>query len=227
MGILSRCRDILDSNVNALLDKVEDPAKLVDQYLINAKRDLAECKKETAGVMAAEKQAQRAYEDCKNDIDKYMNAARNAVKAGNNDDARRLLESKQRLEAQLPQLEKNYQAAAKSSADIRDVYNKLVSDINDLEARKNTVKGTVAVAKAQEAINRAGKHSSYGAAASEGMSRLEAKANDRLDRASAAAELDAADSSDADLLNRYSSGGTSAVDDELAALMAEVNGNQE
>ena len=51
-GIFERLGDILSANINAMLDKAEDPGKMVDQYLRNAKEDLAEVRKNTAGVMA-------------------------------------------------------------------------------------------------------------------------------------------------------------------------------
>ena len=54
MGILSRFGDIMSSNVNAILDKMEDPAKMIDQMLLNMNKDLAQVKVETAGVMAEE-----------------------------------------------------------------------------------------------------------------------------------------------------------------------------
>lgn len=222
MSILKRFSDIMRSNVNALLDKAEDPAKMVDQYLLDARKDLAECKEETAGIMAAEKQAKRALEDCEADIAKYDDAARKAVKAGNDSDARELLTSKQRLEGQLPQLQKNYEAAHASAENMRQMYDKLVRDISDLEARKATVKGTVAAAKAQEAANRIGSHSKYGAEASDGLSRMEQKAKERLDKATAKAELDDSMDRSADLLDKYGSAGASSVDDELAKLKAEL-----
>ena len=52
MGILTRFKDIMSANVNALLDKAEDPAKMIDQTLLNLRKDLAQVKKETAAVMA-------------------------------------------------------------------------------------------------------------------------------------------------------------------------------
>lgn len=54
MGILARFTDIIQANVNAVLDKMEDPAKMIDQYLRELTDNLAEVKRETAGVMAEE-----------------------------------------------------------------------------------------------------------------------------------------------------------------------------
>ena len=59
MGMLSRFGDIISSNVNALLDKAENPAKMIDEYLRKAKKDLADVKEETAGVMAEETRTKR------------------------------------------------------------------------------------------------------------------------------------------------------------------------
>ena len=59
MGILQRFKDIMASNINALLDKAEDPEKMIDQTLRNLTKDLAEVKKETAAVMADEQRCKR------------------------------------------------------------------------------------------------------------------------------------------------------------------------
>ena len=52
MGILARFKDIMSANINALLDKCEDPAKMIDEYMRQLTEELADVKKETAGVMA-------------------------------------------------------------------------------------------------------------------------------------------------------------------------------
>ena len=54
MGILKRFKDIMASNINALLDKAEDPEKMIDQYLRDIQEDLRKVKSETATVMAEE-----------------------------------------------------------------------------------------------------------------------------------------------------------------------------
>ena len=52
MGIMTRFKDIMTANVNALLDKAEDPEKMIDQYLRNLESDFAKVKAETASIMA-------------------------------------------------------------------------------------------------------------------------------------------------------------------------------
>ena len=71
MGIISRFKDIMESNINALLDKVEDPEKMIDQYLRNLEKDLASIKAETASVMAEEKAAKRRLDECDAEIARH------------------------------------------------------------------------------------------------------------------------------------------------------------
>ena len=59
MGILDRFTDIIKANINDLLDKAEDPAKMIDQYMRELTDNLADVKKETAAVMAEEARVAR------------------------------------------------------------------------------------------------------------------------------------------------------------------------
>ncbi len=64
MGIITRFKDIMAANINALLDKCEDPEKMIDQYLRNLEQDFSKVKAETAAIMAEEKNAKRKLDDC-------------------------------------------------------------------------------------------------------------------------------------------------------------------
>ena len=68
MGILKRFKDIMSANINAMLDKAEDPEKMIDQYLRDLQEDLRNVKSETATVMADETRCKRALDDCDADI---------------------------------------------------------------------------------------------------------------------------------------------------------------
>ena len=76
MGIISRFKDIMAANINALLDKAEDPEKMIDQYLRNLESDLAKVKQETASVMAEELKTQHNI-----DVDKKKMVLNDAIKA--------------------------------------------------------------------------------------------------------------------------------------------------
>ena len=222
MGILSRFGDIISSNINALLDKAEDPEKMIDQYLRNASEDLAEVKQETAAVMAEEKRCKRLLDETNADVAKYEDLAKKALKAGNEDDARVFIARKQELTANLGTAQKNYEVAHANAEKMRQMHDKLVSDINSLKARRNNIKATMAVARTQERVNDARDAFDGANGSIAGFERMEQKAQQMLDEATAAAELSAPpEDSAADLEAKYTAGSAS-VEDELARLKAEL-----
>lgn len=223
MGILSRFKDIVSSNVNALLDKCENPEKMVDQYLRKAMDDLAEVKKETAGVMAAETSAKRDLDKAKGDVEKYSNLAKKAITAGNEDDARTFIAKKQELEANVANLQKTYDVAHNNAVQMRQMHDKLTNDIKSLKARSETVKGQMAVAKTQQTINKAAETGSKISGTMGAFARMEEKAQRALDEANAVKELNEAPKDDvAEAEAKYSGVNDTSVDDELARLKTEM-----
>lgn len=223
MGIISRFTEIMKSNINAQLDKCEDPSKMIDQTLRELKENFAEVKKETAGVMSAEKEANRAVQECEEQIRKYSQAAENALRAGNEEDARTILARKQPFMDNLVNLKKTQAVAKENSDKMRQMYNKLANDIQMLETKRNGIKATVAAAKTQEKMNKISSGSKRSMASLETFDRMEDKANRMLDSAMAEAELTADLDAGSDLVNKYASGeSSSTVDDELAAMKAKL-----
>ena len=110
-GIIKRFGDIMSANINALLDKAEDPEKMIDQYLRNLESDLGKVKAETASVMAEESRCKRQLDECAADIDKMQRYAEKAVVAGNDGDARQFLEKKQQLAGKQAGLQQAYDQA--------------------------------------------------------------------------------------------------------------------
>lgn len=222
MGILQRFGDIMKSNINALLDKCEDPAKMVDQTLLDLRKDLADVKKETASVMADEKNAKRKLDENEADVKKYTTAAQNALKSGNEADAKTLIVRKQQLEETRTSLQATYDTAHANAEKMRQMHDKLTNDIELLETRKDAIKGKVATAKAQAHMNKmtSGVNTDASMAA---FDRMEAKANKMLDEANAEAELNEGVHSTDNLADKYASGGNDvSVDDELARMKAEL-----
>ncbi len=225
MGIISRFKDIMSANFNALLDKCEDPEKMIDQYLRNLEKDLASVKAETASVMAEEKAAKRKLDENEEETAKMAEYAKKAVAAGNDNEARQFLAKKAELTSAHEVLEKQYTLACENAAKMKEMHNKLEMDISSLRSRREMIKAKLKVAETQQKLNKMG--SGYENAGSNlaAFERMENKVDKMLDEADAMAELN--DSSAANdistLTKKYDAAGQSSeVDDELAALKAEM-----
>ena len=224
MGILARFSDIISANINALLDKAEDPAKMVDQFLRNMTDDLAEVKRETAGVMAEESRTKRLVDENNKEIAKYEDLAKKALLAGNEDDARVFLAKKQELEDLGVSLGTAYAAAHENAVKMRQLHDKLVKDINTLNSRRQAIKAKVAVAKTQDKINKLGASADKLEGSMGAFERMEAKADKMLDQANAMAELDSQPADPVQSLEeKYKVADVNAsVEDELAALKKQL-----
>lgn len=225
MGILSRFKDIMASNINSLLDKCEDPEKMIDQYMRNLESDLGKVKAETASVMADETRSKRELDECNAQIQKMQTYAEKALTAGNENDARTFLEKKQQLLNTQASLQQTYTAAAENAMKMRQMHDKLVKDMQSLETRRDAIKAKVKVAKAQERINKIGSSMTGAQGNMDAFGRMEAKANKMLDEANAMSELnESQEQNDVDdLAAKYDAESSNpAVDDELAALKAKM-----
>ena len=224
MAILERFTDIIKANINDLLDKCEDPAKMIDQYLRDLTEDLAEVKQETAAVMAEETRAKRMLDDNADEIRRYEDLARKALTAGKEGDARVFLGKKQQLTEKAASLQATYDAAHANADKMRQMHDKLVEDIETLRGRREMVKAKVAVAKTQEKVNQMGAAGERAAGAMSAFERMERKADAMLDQANAMAELNTAPVDEAaELEKKYASAaGDAAVDAELEKLKREM-----
>ncbi len=215
MGILSRFSEIMKSNINALLDKAEDPEKMADQMLRNTREQFAEVKSQTASVMADAAKADRDVAECQADVARYQKAAENALIAHNEGDAKKLIAQKQKIEEKLTALKQTAELANANADKMRQMYDKLANDIETLEARKDAIKAKAAAAKAQQAMNKLVSSMPDTNTSFEAFDRMEAKANKQLDAAMAEAQLNSQSTTD-DLADKYAdAGSSSSVDSEL------------
>lgn len=225
MGIMTRFKDIMAANVNALFDKAEDPEKMIDQYLRNLESDFAKVKAETASVMAEEKSAKRKLDECDEEIAKMSEYARKAVTAGNDDDARQFLTKKSELTQKREALAKDYELSQANAEKMRQMHDKLENDISEMKSRRDMLKAKVKVAETQKKINEMGAGLESAGNNAAAFDRMEEKVNKMLDEADAVGELNKSASGNdiEDLASKYDSAETgSGVDDELAALKAEM-----
>ncbi|MBN1831391.1 MAG: phage shock protein PspA [Deltaproteobacteria bacterium] len=96
MGIFTRFRDIVSSNINSMLDKAEDPEKMLKLMIREMEDTLIEIKSACAGVMAAGKRIERELEGTRSRVEYWQGKAALAVSKGRDDLARDALVEKRR-----------------------------------------------------------------------------------------------------------------------------------
>ena len=226
-GILSRFKDIMSSNINALLDKVEDPMKMIDQYLRNLESDLGKVKAETAAVMAEETKSKRELDECIDSINKMQTYAEKALLSGNEADARTFLSKKGELNNKLISLQQTYDIAKENSTKMREMHDKLIKDISQLNTRRDELKAKMAVVNTQEKLNKIGSSVNGAIGTMSKFVEMEAKINKKLDTANAMAELNNSQKEEniEDLIAKYDNetkNTSSEIDDELSELKSKL-----
>ena len=108
MGIFTRFRDIISSNINAILDKAEDPEKLIKLMIREMEDTLVEIKAACAGAMASSKKVQRQLDTLHERIRYWEEKAGIAVKKGRDDLAREALIEKRRFTNRMDGLESEF-----------------------------------------------------------------------------------------------------------------------
>lgn len=128
MGIFTRTVDIVNANVNALLDKAEDPEKLVRQMIHEMEQTLIEIKAACAGTMAGTRKLRRQEDEALSRAARWSDRARRAVDRGRDDLAREALLQKRHY---LEQAE----IAAKDVANLEVLEQEYKEDIQTLEEK--------------------------------------------------------------------------------------------
>jgi phage shock protein A len=131
MGIFTRVRDIISSNINSMLDKAEDPEKLVKMMIREMEDTLIEIKANCASGMATKKKIKREIETVLELAKNWDGKAQLAIDKGREDLAREALLEKrrhvERAEALEDELEQSKNLVTQCQSDIMQLEDKLGS----------------------------------------------------------------------------------------------------
>jgi phage shock protein A len=223
MSILQRFKAIMSSNLHDLLDKTKNNEKTIDQYLRTIQLDLGKVKSEKVAMIAEEQRAKRALDECKAEMNKMEKYAMKSIESGNEENARKFLEKKAVLGANASTLEVKYNEATINLDQMRQMHDKLIADLRELEARGNMIKAKVSMTKIQEKMNEIN-GPSIGNYSISNLGKMEEAVDRAFEEANAKTELnkDPLDNIK-DLSAKYDE---CTVDDELAALKAQIKKNE-
>ena len=226
MSIFDRLFRIGKANVNAAIDKIEDPVKIIDQVLRELDEDVDKVTAAVTSQMAVEKRFERELAEAEEVVARRDAQARQALAANNEDLAREALLDKKKQVEKRDKLQENYDRAKATADKLRAQLTELKSRVSEMKDQRSTLIAQAEAAKTQQKINKTMSGvgtNDVGAT----FNRMEEKIKRMHDEADAAYELANEDKSlDDKFAEALKDTRTTAVDDELAALKAELDANK-
>jgi phage shock protein A len=153
MGIMDRVATVIKSNLNNLINKAEDPDKMLDQILIEMRQQLLEAKREVAVAIADEKRLAAQLEAELEQVREWDRRATMAVQKGDDDLAREALRRKADHEQIAIGYKKQWDAQSASTENLKNALRALSQKIEEAGRKKNLLIARQKRAEAQKHIH--------------------------------------------------------------------------
>ena len=188
ISMLARIRDLVSANLNAMLDRAEDPEKMVNEYLRQLTENLNEAKISVASAMADETKLHGKMVEHQAQADQWQSKAQAALGAGDDELARAALARKLQAQKMADGYRQQYEAQDQQVEELHEALIKLESRIAEARAKRELIVAKQNRAQTQEAIQRTVRGLGN-ITAMDKLSQLEERVDDRLNRADALDQL--------------------------------------
>ncbi|MDE6019424.1 MAG: PspA/IM30 family protein [Ruminococcus sp.] len=220
MGIFSRIGDVLKANINDMIDRAEDPEKMVKQIIIDLQKDVRTSTEALGKAMASQRIAERQHEQALRTAASWESKAKAALAAGDTDMAKKALSYKVKADADVESTAQMLDTITTQTDAIRDQVEALKAKLDEARSRQSML-----IARSQMAKTQKNLASSIGgldaSAALDKFNRMEEKIERQEAEAAAFAEIAGASG---DMKSFEELENDMKVDAELQRLMAEMNG---
>lgn len=219
MGIFQRLSDLLKSNINDLIDKAEDPEKMVKQIIIDMQQELNKSTQALGKAVSSERIAKKQYDDAARTASEWENRAKTALAAGDEELAKKALANKVKADKDAAAYKEMYDTISQQTETIRTQVEVLKSKLEEAKSRQAMLIARSQMADTQKNLAKAtgGFDSS---SASEKFDRMEEKIMQKEAEAQAFAEIAGQNNETVDEFEKLEK--ESQVDSELERLKAEM-----
>lgn len=221
MSFFNRVRDLVSANMNAMLDRAEDPEKMVNEYIRQLNENLYEAKTRVAAAMADETKLHNKMVQFQAESDQWQSKAEAALRASDEDLAKQALARKLQSQKLADSYKQQYESQDQQVEELQDSLVKLEARIAEAKSRRDLIVAKRNRAETQEAIQRTVRGLSS-TNAMDKLGQLESRVDDQLAQADAMTKLEKGtlESRFADLE------ADQELNSELEALKRKMGGNQ-
>lgn len=214
-----RISDVFKANVNDLLDKAEDPEKMLKQMVLEMEESVNKATLSVAQAIANEKQLQRRLDAAKKEVESWQHKAQEAIKSNRDDLAKSALQRRLTAEKNVNDLENVLIQASNTASNLKSQLNELKTKLDQARSRKNTLIARSNAAKAQKQLNQ-----SLGGLGDNAFSKFE-KLENKIEVMESEAEAFGELHDDATSLEKeFEKLGAPDLDSELEKLKNQLNG---
>jgi phage shock protein A len=189
VGIFDRLKTVISSNINDLINKAENPEKMLNQLIVDMNQQMLESKKSVAMAIADEKKLERELQEQKRVAAEWERKAIIAVKANRDDLAKEALGRKQEAENYYVQLKPQWDSQKAAVEKLKETLRQLQNKIDEASRKKNILVARAKRAEAQEKIHKTMSSISGSTSAFDTFDRMAKKVDELEARAEAQGEL--------------------------------------
>ena len=190
MGIFSRLKTLVSSNVNDIISKAEKPEKMLNQLIIDMQEQLLESKKAVALAIADEKKLERELINQETQAQEWEKKAMLAVRADKDDLAKEALLRKQEYDSAAAEYRKQWESQKESVEKLKESLRELQNKIEEAQRKKNLLVARAKRADAQQKIQNTISSVSGNRSAFDAFDRMAQKVDQMEAQAEAAKELE-------------------------------------
>ena len=188
-NLFKRISDVLTANLNDLVDRVEDPERMIKQLIREMEENVNSAREGVIDALASEKQLAKELDGQRRQADDWYNRARRALETGNETLAREALLRKKEHDGIVASLQASWESARRTSERLKAQLRALETKLEEARLKKSSLVARQRAAQAREQMDKVTDRFQVGLDLNNSIGRMADKVGEMEARMEARAEV--------------------------------------